>query len=115
MVRTRAGDPIPDARIDWWHPADTDSADPTHRAVTCGGGGFDVVAGDSDAHLRVVVRAEGYLPLEVRLVPLPGLPAIAPPVSRSGRAPLAVRPGDADQVECWCEFVLTPRPSLHSV
>ncbi|GAA4481345.1 hypothetical protein GCM10023094_29350 [Rhodococcus olei] len=121
IVRTRSGDPIPDARLDWWHPADESAADtgrvadPTGSAVTCERGSFDVVAGDPEEHVRVVVRADGYVPLEVRLVPLPGLPAISPPISRSGRAPLAVRPGAADQVECWCEFALAPTETLTSV
>lgn len=121
IVRGQAGDPIPDARLDWWHPIDDDAVatgrpvEPTGSAVTGTRGGFDVVTGGADEHVRVVVRADGYAPLDVRLVPLPGLPAISPPISRSGRAPLAVRPGAADHYECWCEFALTPQTSLHVV
>ncbi|MFD4467869.1 hypothetical protein ACFWPA_06210 [Rhodococcus sp. NPDC058505] len=113
VVRGHAGEPIHGARLEWWHPADDAQLDtgrtgqPNGSAATCERGGFDLVAGDADEHLRVVVRAEGYAPLDVRLVPLPGLPPISPPISRSGRAPLAVRPGAAGRVECWCEFTLT--------
>ena len=121
VVRNRGGEPVPGATLDWWHPAEGDGsalADggvdlvgptaPDGTAIACDRGSFDVTAGDPEEHLKVVVSADGYAPLEVRLVPLPGLPAISPPIARSGRAPLAVRPGAADQVESWCEFLLSP-------
>lgn len=117
LVRACSGEPIPDARLEWWHPADREGVvpDARHSTSTGGRGGFDVVADGADVHLTVVVRADGYLPLEVRLVPLPGLPPISPPICRSGRAPLAVRPGANDQMECWCEFALTPSRPLRAV
>lgn len=117
-VRSRAGMPIADATLDWWHPADSPAqdtglaVDPTGSATTGEGGRFDILAGDPEEHLRVVVRADGYVPLEVRLVPLPGLPAISAPISRPGRAPLAVRRGTGDRFECWCEFALEPTVAL---
>lgn len=114
IVRARSGEPIADATVDWWHPADGVDAfavpvspRPDGTVTTCDRGRYDVAAGDPDEHLRVRIRAEGYEELSVRLVPLPGLPAISPPVTRSGRSPLAVRPGPGDAVECWCEFALT--------
>ncbi|MFF0818037.1 hypothetical protein ACFYVR_23160 [Rhodococcus sp. NPDC003318] len=118
IVRSRTGKPIPAATLDWWQPADHPGADaglvadPAGSTATCERGEFDILAGDPEEHLRVVVRAKGYVPLVVRLVPLPGLPAISPPISRPGRAPLAVRRGSSDQIECWCEFALEPAVAL---
>lgn len=125
VVRDRDGDPIPGASLDWFPVADDAALDPdgdvsSARAVADAGraaepsgsaltgdrGSFDVMADDSDEHLRVVVRAAGYVPLDVRLVPLQGLPPILSPITRSGRTPLAVRPGAGNVVESWCEFVL---------
>ncbi|EME17643.1 peptidase associated/transthyretin-like domain-containing protein [Rhodococcus triatomae] len=110
MVRSRTGEPLDGARIDWSYPGEDAIAVDVFSgsADTATDGSFDLHADAPTEHVEVVVSAPGHATLEVRLVPLSGLPAISVPIERSGRSPLAVRRGAGNDVECWCEFVLTP-------
>jgi hypothetical protein len=110
MVRSRTGQPLDGARIDWSYPEEAAVAEgaPVGFTDTATDGTFDLHADAATEHVEVTVSAPGHATLEVRLVPLSGLPAISVPIDRSGRSPLAVRRGAGNDVECWCEFVLTP-------